>query len=277
MGNLKIGTAGVPHSAKKPDTIEGIKRVKELGLDAMEIEFVRGVKMTRNLAEKVRETARKLGVSLTVHAPYYVNLASEEEEKCTASIKRVVDSAIIGDLCGAESVTFHPGYYGKNPEVAREKIKRGILEIMKQLKGCYITLSPETTGKPSQFGSLEELLEMAKEMKISLCVDFAHLYARSLGEINDRKGFKGILKNIKNALGDKSLKSMHIHISGMEYSNKGEVKHLNFKESNFNYTGLVESLIEEEVEGILIVESPNLEEDALLFRDIYMKYSGKKI
>lgn len=276
MGELRIGTAGVPHSAKKHDTIEGIKRIRELGLDAMEIEFVRGVKMKPPTAEKVRETGELYNVSLTVHAPYYINLASEDTEKYRASIKRIVDSAIIGNICGAESMTFHPGYYGKDKQEAEYKIIKGIEEVMKKLRGCYIALSPETTGKKSQFGSIEELLSIAKDMKISLCIDFAHLYARSEGRINDYKSFKSIIKNVKKHLGEKGINKMHIHISGMEYSAKGEVRHLNFKESDFNYTDLAEALVSENASGIVIVESPNLEEDALLFKDIYKKFSGKK-
>ncbi len=277
MDRLRIGTAGVPHSAKKRDSISGIKRIHELGLDAMELEFVRGVKMKASVAEEVRRIADEYDVRLTVHAPYYVNLASEEKNKREASIKRVVDSAEVGQLCGAVSVTFHAGYYGKNPQAAGELIREGILQVLEQLSGCYITISPETTGKPSQYGTLEELLNISRELRVGLCVDFSHLYARSLGAINGKDAFRKVIKQVKKVLGPRVVKNMHIHVSGMEFSSKGEVRHLNFRESSFDYVGLVDALVEEKVTGIVIIESPNLEEDALLFKDLYTKFSGGRV
>ena len=123
---LFVGTAGIPHSTPRKSTPDGVRRVAELGLDAMEIEFVRGVRMKADLASKTREAAIDSGVVLTVHAPYFINLLSEDPAKVSASIKRIIDSARIGYLAGAWSVVFHAGYYGKHDKQAATKVVRNL-------------------------------------------------------------------------------------------------------------------------------------------------------
>ncbi len=270
---LHIGTAGIPISTPKKTTPEGVKRVAELDLDAMEIEFVRGVRMSEQLALKTREVANELNVLLTVHAPYYINLLSPDESKVKASIKRIIDSARIGYLAGAWSVVFHPGYYGKlKSDEAVRIVRNHIKEIVKMLRdqGIEIWVRPEIMGGLSEFGSLDEILEVVNGIDMAApCIDFAHLYARTLGEYNNYEKFREVLSKVEERLGREALDNAHIHVSGMEYGSRGEKKHLNFNESMFNWRDVVKVVKEFNVKGVVISESPNLEGDAILFKKEY--------
>jgi len=122
-------------------------------------------------------------------------------------------------------------------------------------------------GALAEFGSLEEVISVVEGLDYALpCVDFAHIYARSIGKINDYDGFRKILEVIEEKLGKDALSNMHIHISGMEYGPRGEKKHLNLQESNINWIDILKVIKEFNVKGVLICESPNLEEDAVLIK-----------
>jgi deoxyribonuclease-4 len=271
---LHFGTAGIPNSTPKKTTPNGVKRVAELGLDAMEIEFVRGVRMSDEAAAEVKSLAQQLGVLLTVHAPYYINLNSAEEAKVEASINRILESARVGFRAGAWSVVFHSGYYGESTAgEAYERVKQAIKKVVKALKdeGIDVWIRPELMGGVKEVGSLEEVTRLAEEIGESVlpCIDFAHLHARTVGKYNTYDEFREVLTLIEKRLGKTALDNMHIHISGIEYGDKGEVKHLNLRESDFNYQDLAKTLKEFKVKGVVISESPNLEEDALLFKQTY--------
>lgn len=272
---LVFGTAGVPRSAPQPDTLSGLKHVKELGLGAMELEFVRGVNLNAGIASEVHRLKEELGLRLTCHAPYFINLASLEHDKITASIKRILDSARISALCGAESVTFHAGFYMKMaPDEAYQIIRQSLTQINTTLKKekVKIALKPELTGKPRQFGSLKELLQLAEEIDgLELCIDFAHLHARTNGQYNSYPEFIQVLRTVEQRLGKQALQDLHIHVAGIKYTEKGEREHLNLAESDFNYRDLLRALKDYRVGGILISESPNLEGDALLMQKEYNK------
>lgn len=272
MGNLIFGTAGVPHSASEPHTMAGLERIKELGLGAMELEFVQGVRMGETLAKQVNQKRHELGLILTVHAPYFINLNAHEPEKIEASKKRILDSCRIGALCGAVNVTFHAGFYlGDPPDQTYQAIRNNIQEIIGRLNKdkIDIRLTPELTGKASQFGSLDELIKLAQELSIGICIDFSHLHARSAGKYNSYKEWMDVLKQIEKESGAEFLKNLHIHTSGIKYSPKGEREHLNLPESDMNYKELLKALKEFEVGGVLICESPNIETDALLMKSYY--------
>ncbi len=275
VDRLYIGPAGIPLSTKKKTTPEGVRRVAELGLDAMEIEFVRGVRMSPKLAAETRSVARELGVELTVHAPYYVNLLSKDPAKVKASIKRIIDSARTGYLAGAWSVTFHSGYYGGLSSEEAIKVVRGHLRtIVRNLvdEGVEIWVRPETMGGLAEVGSVEEVVSMVEGVDMALpTIDFAHIYARSLGEINTYEKFHEVLAFVEERLGREALSNSHLHISGIEYGQRGEKRHLNLRESDLNWTEVLRVLKEFKVKGVLICESPNLEEDALMIKKFIEK------
>lgn len=266
---LLIGTAGIPSSSPQPGTLSGIRRARELNLDALELEFVHGIYMKEELACQASLTAKENQIALTVHAPFAINLNSDA--KITkASRERILQSAKIGNLAGAKSCTFHAAYYGKqNPEEVYEKVKREIKEILAELKesGNKILLAPETTGKPSQWGSLTEICRLSQELEqMHPCIDFAHLHARSNGKLNTREEFRQILEIIEKVCGKQELKQMHMHLSGINYTQKGERNHLFLDKSDMNYQDLLKVLKDFQVSGVLILESPDPEVDALLVK-----------
>lgn len=269
---LLFGTGGIPRSTKGTSSILGIKRIRELGLDCMELEFVQGVRMSEKGAKNVLETAKKEEVTLSVHAPYYINLNSYEEEKLKASLERIYQAARIGSLCGAESIVLHAGFYQKShKQDTYESISKALKELTGQLhdEGIPAVLRPETMGKRTQFGTLEEVLSLSEEVEgVMPCLDFCHLHARE-GKENSYSEFTEILSRVEESLGKEGLSNMHMHISGVEYGTNGEKRHLNLKESDFNYPELMIALKEFKVRGRVILESPVLEQDALMLREIY--------
>ena len=276
MKSLLFGTGGIPLSTKKPDVHEGIKQISHLGLGAMELEFVHSVFIKKENAEEVKQTANDNDVILTAHASYYINLNSAEKQKVGASKSRIVQAAKIAYLSGGYSVTFHPGYYMKSTsEQAYEMFKKEMKYVMDELKdeGIKIWVRPETTGKVSQIGNFEECIKISQEFdNILPCIDFAHLHSRSNGKFNTHEEFKEILTRYEKALGKKALENMHIHMSGINYGEKGEKNHLELKDSDMNYRDLMKALKEFKCKGVVICESPNLEKDALLMKKIYSSF-----
>jgi deoxyribonuclease IV len=271
---LLFGTAGIPNSTKGSTSISGIERIRELGLDCMELAFVQGVPTSENGAKNVFGAALKQNVFLSVHAPYYINLNSYDEEKQRASIDRIYQAAKIGSLCGAESIVFHAAFYQKssNQEVY-ETVSKALQKLTGLLReeGIPAVLRPETMGKRTQFGTLDELLALSAEIEgVMPCLDFSHMHARE-GKQNSYPEFTGILSKVEEALGKEGLSNMHMHISGIEYGSNGEKNHLILKESDFNYSDLLVALKEFKIRGLVICESPNLEEDALLLMKTYLK------
>ena len=272
MKNLLFGTAGIPITTTPLNTVEGIRQINNLGLNCMEIEFVQGIYLNEEVAKEVAEIAAENNIRLSVHAPYYVNLNAHEARKLSNSKRMIFESARIGALCGAGSVVFHAGFYlGDSREDTLAAIIDGLKQVLNKMKEEDINtkLRPEVSGKGSQFGSLEEILELCSQLDgLSPCIDFAHCHARS-GVDNSYAEFSSILEKTRDKLGDEALKDMHIHISGIAYGQKGERKHLTLKESDFNYIELLKALKDYNSEGIVICESPNLEEDALLLKAAY--------
>ncbi|MEM0014069.1 MAG: TIM barrel protein [Zestosphaera sp.] len=279
LGGLFIGPAGIPLAAKGSGVVEGVRKVRELGLSAMEIEFVRGVWLKGGDASTLKDVARGVGVVLTVHAPYYINLLSKEEGTVKASTERILNSARVGHLAGAWSVVFHPGYYGKlSSEKAVEVVRKRLREIAAELvdEGIRIWVRPETMGGLAEFGSLEEVVAVVEGVDMAnVALDFAHLYARSRGMFNRVDDFARALEFVESRLGSDALRSMHIHLSGIEYGERGERKHVDFKDSAFNWAGVLHALRDYGAEGVIICESPSLEIDAQLLQGKLRELQGR--
>ena len=270
---LLFGTGGVPLSAESRSTEAGIERIAGLGLGCMEVEFVQGVKMSPEVAVSVGELAARKKVVLTAHGPYAINLNAVEPQKVHMSKERILQTARIAALFGARSITFHAAFYLKDtPAETYAMVKKQLQEVMNTLckEGNKVTISPEVSGKVSQFGSLEEILRLSSEMEGVLpCIDFSHWHART-GKANSYREFLAILDQVERKLGRRGLDNMHIHLSGIAYGNKGEIKHLMLSDSDFRYAELLRALKEREAKGVLICESaPYLEQDALLLQQTY--------
>lgn len=274
---IKFGTAGIPLSAKAQSTEAGIIRVKELGLEAMEVEFVHGVRMKEDKASQVQTVAERENIVLTCHAPYYINLNSAEQEKVTASKLRLIQTARIAKVLGATSIVFHPAFYsGKAKLEVLKKVIEELTSVREELakEDNHIILRPETTGKPTQFGDLAETILISQEVPGVLpCIDFSHLHARANGAINTYDEFCVVLEQTAEGLAESWTENAHFHISGIEYGSKGEKKHLVLKEADLKYKDLIKALVNSGIKGTVICESPNLEEDAILLQNIYKHYS----
>ena len=253
---IRIGPAG----SDGLGNLQGIRKVARLKLDCMEVEFTYGVRMSMDTAREVGALAKEKGILLSVHAPYYINLASDENEKVIASKQRILDSCERAAAMGARNMVFHAGFYQK--KAAKQTyalIKKEILEIQKRISRnkWKVQLCPEITGKPTQFGSVAELLKLKKETGCGICVDFAHLYARYRGDIDYEK----IIKKLP--------KKFHAHFSGIEYGPKGERKHL--KTTKKFFKPLAEALLKTKRNVTLICESPQPYKDAAMMKRVVNK------
>jgi len=240
----------------------------------MELEWVQAVPKNVEHVETIGEKARSLGITLTIHAPYYVNLNSKDASIITASKKRILAALTMGQICGAKSVCVHPAFYGGDePGEAYAKVQSATEEIMKQKRKLFpdVNLAYETMGKPSQFGTLEEVLKLSKEFDIYPCVDSAHMHARSNGQWNSAKEWEEIFDIYEKYLGKKSLRNMHMHFSGIAYGPKGEKHHLPIRESDAKWKEFLSVLKRKELGGVLVIESPVQEEDVLFLKKGYQK------
>ena len=272
---LLFGTAGTPHSSSRPDSASGIAQVARLGLDCMELEFVRGVRMGPEGQRDTAEAAARHGVALSAHGPYYINLNSPEKAKVESSVKRILDTARVASSCSARTITFHAAsYMGMEPKKVHGVVRGLMKRIVGTLRdeGVDVWVRPEVTGKASQYGSLEELVLLSSEVEGVLpCVDFSHLHSRSAGGYNTEDQLRAALASLEDNLGRLWLDDAHIHLQGVEYTAKGEHRHLDLADSDLNYRAVLRVLGEFDVKGVLICESPNLEGDALLLKRAYCR------
>lgn len=256
---IHLGPAGIP-AITKGDTIQALYDLKEIGLDWMEIEFVRGVYLKREKALEVGKVAKKLGIGLSIHAPYYVNFGNPE--KFAASKKRILDSCEIGHYLGAKYIVFHPGFYSKSGAGATHKmVLKNCLEMQEEIlrNKWDVVLGLETTGKKSQFGTLDDILKIRSETR--LCepvIDFAHIYARNGGHIN----YAEILDKVKD------LKHLHGHFSGIEYGERGEKRHRPISGAGPDFRGLAKEILGRDLDITIVSESPLLEQDSLRMKAI---------
>ena len=270
---LRFATGGIPLSTPQRNTLNGIKHIRTLGLTGMELEFVRSVNVSPVLAPEVRKVAEEQDVLLTVHGQYFFNLNALDAKTLAASIKRAVDAGKIAQACGAWSICYHSAYLMKmeTPQVY-QNVKKGIKEILAQYKqhGVQVWFRPEIGGKHSQFGGLKELCELSAEFDTVLpCIDWSHLHARANGKENTEAHFRKILETMEKINGRESLRNVHFHAQGVAYTEKGERNHLEFKDSEVNYTGWAKVWKEFGVKGQVVCESPNLETDALILQKSY--------
>ena len=280
--SFQFGTVGSPlGTPKKPGgSVGAIEFCKSIGLDTFELGWVQSVRVTEVTCAAIKKCGGDQYVTLSVHAPYFINLNASDEE-WPKSRKRLMDAAHYGNLAGATDIVFHPGsYFGNDPvevlKVAIPRLQGCVDELRKQ--GNPVTLRPETMGKSAMLGSFEDTLEMSKAIKGVLpCLDFAHLHARpGDGTMNTIKEWTRILEAYESALGKDALKKLHIHLSGIEYGPKGEKNHLPIDKSDLKLKFLFGVLREFGAQGRILCESPIMEEDALNMKKAWKRISKEK-
>ncbi len=274
MDKLHFLTAGLPLSSENKGYKKGLNIIKEMNLDGLEVEFVHGVRMNESNQNLLKSFAMENNLKVTCHGPYYINLNSNEEEKVEASIQRILETARMGKNIGAYSITFHAAFYmSKNPDDVYKTVYKSMEKICTELEkeNNNIWIRPETTGKGTQWGTLEEIVKISKEFQNVLpCIDFAHVHARNNGTFNTYDEFSKMIEYTANELGCEVLNNMHMHLAGIEYGAKGEKNHLILENSDMNYKDLLKVFKEFNIKGVLVCESPNIEEDTKLLKDYYL-------
>jgi deoxyribonuclease-4 len=279
--SFRFGTVGSPKSTpKKPGgSVGAVMHLAELGLLGFELGWVRSVRVSPETCAQIQQTAQENDVAISVHAPYFFNLNANDEE-WPKSRQRLMDAAHYGNLAGATDIIFHPGSYFERPpeEVLPVAIPR-LQSCLEELRsaGNLVTLRPEMMGKSAMLGSLEDTLVMSREIEgVEPCIDFAHLHARSGdGSINTYDEWAVVLESYGNALGDEALANLHCHISGIEYTPKGEKEHLPLDDSDLDTRSILRALKDFGCRGRILCESPVLEDDALKVMSLWVEISGE--
>ncbi len=277
---IRIGQAGIPLSCKGRTNKDGLIYTKEiLDLNAMEVQFVRGLYvMEEEEASFMKAYAKENDVELHVHAPYYINLAGDDELEL--SIEKVMTSALIADKMGAKTVVIHPGYYGdKTEDQTLKTIVKNTKKIQKQMKDekLKVKFGLETMGKQKVFGSIDEIIEVCRKVEdIVPVIDIGHIHARGNGCLKTQENFAEIFNKLKVL----RLKNYLIHITGILYQDGNEQYHLPIKKGDMPLSPLLDEIIDKKYNVTLISESPLLEHDAVYIRlqveKSIMKRTGKE-
>nr|WP_307721328.1 deoxyribonuclease IV [Aeropyrum pernix] len=275
LGVIRFGPAGKPVEFKG-DIVKVPEFLRSIGLDALEYEAVRGVRISEAKARRLGEAARENGVILSMHAPYYVNLSSPDDSVVERSIKRLYDSMIASEWMGSYAVVVHPGYYKglKSREEAVKRVIEALNRLFESLPSWVKTpwIAPETMGKQSQVGSLEETVEICLNTpRCRPCVDWAHLYARAEGRfVTSVDQVVKAIEYIESNLGREAVNPLHTHFSKIEYGKGGERMHHTLQEEGYgpDWRIVCRAYRETGINAVVISESPILEKDALLMKSI---------
>lgn len=248
-----------------------------MGLDAFEYQCGRGVNIGEDKARNLGELAKEKGITLSLHAPYYISMSSVEEEKRLNSIKYILDSARAVNQMGGSRIIVHTGSCGKISrekalELAKDTMKMAI-DVLDSEGLSNIHICPETMGKINQLGTLEEVLSLCQlDERIIPCIDFGHLNARTLGGFNTKEEILKIFDAIENSLGIERLKVFHSHFSKIEYTTGGEKRHLTFEDTVFgpDFEPIMEITAKKNLSPTFICESAGTQaEDAFAMKTYY--------
>ena len=277
---IRFGTAGTSDSF----TAMGYKNsldipayTEKMGLDAFEYQCGHGVRLGLDKARQMAADAAARDILFSVHAPYYISMSSLEEDKRLNSVHYLLQSAAVCKALGGRRVIFHPGSCGKQ---SREAALEKALDTMRRAQAALdeagyaeMTLCPETMGKIGQLGTLEEVLALCSvDKRVTPCIDFGHLNARTLGGIQSKADYAAILDRLETALGDERARRFHVHFSRIEVSKGGEKRHWTFAETQFGPEPqpLMELLAERGLAPVLICESAGTQaEDARAMQAMY--------
>ena len=277
---IRFGPAGNSESfydEGHDSTVETPKWLHERGLDAFEYSFGRGVRLGADKAKEIALEAEKYDVQLSVHLPYFINLAAQEAEKKQKNIGYFLDSLVIARALKAPRAVFHPGSAsgGSRRDILdRAKLFfREILSVIDEHGFGDITLCAETMGKINQLGSLDEVIELVNvDERVLPTIDFGHLHTRGLGAINGREDYEAILDALENGIGHERTARMHVHFSRIEFTKGGEKMHHTFKDTQYgpDFAPLGRLIAERGYRPVLICESKGtMAEDAAQMRKMY--------
>ena len=278
----RFGPAGVPPTFKMINA--SLKEVPMLlheeGLDAFEYEAIYwGGKpqMQKEDAEEFGQKAKENDVWLSLHGSYFINFCGEKKV-AEASKRRLISCATAAEWMNAYVVVFHPGFYGRRMhEEAYTACVETLKEVVKTMRNLGIKntkIGPETMGKPSQLGSLDEVVDICEEVEqTQLVIDWSHLHAREFGRFRTVDDFRAVVERIEARLGTEATKNMHCHFTKIEFTDKGERRHHPLSEGRYgpDFEMLAQIIAEFKLRPIIISESPLLDLDAIRMRDILRK------
>ena len=279
-GQIRFGTAGTSDSfAAKgyKNSLDIPQYTAEMGLDAFEYQCGHGVRLGLDKAQRMAADAAARGIWFSVHAPYYISMSSLEEDKRLNSIRYLLQSAAVCRALGGRRIVFHSGSCGKQSREAAlakalDTLQRAVAALDEAGYG-EMTLCPETMGKIGQLGTLDEVLALCGvDPRITPCIDFGHLNARTLGGIRSKADYAAILDRMEEALGDDRARNFHVHFSRIEYSAGGEKRHWTFADTQFGPEPqpLMELLAERQCTPVVICESAGTQaEDAQTLQELY--------
>ena len=277
---IKFGPSGNSLAfaeAGNKTSVQSAKWVKDLGLDCFEYSFGRGVNVTDEKAEEIGNAFKQNGIELSIHAPYFINLANPDAEMAKKSFGYVINSAKKGLLMGANRVVFHPASQGKLDrksavELTTDRLKRLTDEIYAENLE-KVMFCPETMGKSAQIGTIEEIAEFCLIDKIYFpTVDFGHVNARENGSLKTQEDYESRLRYMVEKLGHEKMNKFHIHFSKIEYTQKGEVRHLTFEDDKFgpDFMPLALALKKFDLQPFVICESAGTQDvDAVCMKQMY--------
>lgn len=251
--------------------------VKNMGLSCFEYSFGRGVNLSDERAESIGKAFSDNNIEISVHAPYYINFANPEQENAVKSFNYVLQSAEKVKIMGGKRIVFHPASQGKMKREQAVALTKQRLETLRDIiyeKGLDdLIYCPETMGKLGQIGTLEEVVEFCKIDKIyTPAVDFGHINAREFGSLKTEGDYLERLQFMIDELSFERVKHFHIHFSKIEYSAKGEVRHLTFEDNHYgpDFAPLANALKKLKLEPFIICESAGTQDiDALNMQNIY--------
>ena len=279
-GKILFGPAGIPIGTPGGGTAAGIEYCRKLGLGAMEVEFVHGVNMKEDKAREAGEVARKNGILLSCHAPYYINFCAKEKPKIHASVNYIVATAQAAAWLGASPIVIHTGFYMGRPAEECKKLVYETYEMclaeMEKRRIRGVVLGAELTGKKSAYGSLDEIIGLAEHFglgRVMPVIDYAHYHAREK-RLKTKEDYLAVLSAVEKRLGSKAAKSFHCHFSGIEIIEAGEKNHLPVSSGSPPFEPLAEAWEENGWSGRVICESPLIEKDALVLQKAYLKVAG---
>jgi len=263
---IYLGPGGTPHGVK--GTKDSMEYLAEEGLNAMEVQFVRGARMKRSTAQEIGEEAEKHDILLSIHAPYYINLNSEKEETIEKSKERIIKSARLADAMGAWIITVHAGYYsGMASEEATQIIGNGVVECAEMIEeeDLSVKLGLEQMGKEKSWGTLDEIEKVMESTDVAVPVlDFAHYHARFDGALEKEEDFRELIEKYESF----HEGHLHSHFSSIEYTDKGEKEHLNVEAYEPDFRKLAPILKEKDYDITVICETPELDRDSLRMKEI---------
>ena len=277
---IKFGPSGAPtrfYDEGHKTTEEMPLWVKQNGLDCFEYSFGRGVNLGEAKAKSIAEAFKKENIEISVHAPYFINLATPEEAKAENSFNYILSSAVAGRMMGANRVVFHPAAQGKESrETAVNRTIARLIELKSIIEERGFTdmkFCPETMGKIAQIGTIEEITHFCTLADFYYpTVDFGHVNAREQGSLKTKEDYIVRLKYMMNLLGYEKVNDMHVHFSKVEYTAKGEKRHLTFEDTIFgpDYKPFIEAIIELNLHPYIVSESAGTQaDDAKTMKDYY--------